>query len=290
MELGRVGIWAGGPWRDAARLAEARDAAAEVEALGYSALWRSGGFVPGVDEAFGRLLSATSRMVVASGILTVWHATPAQAAAAFIEFEREQPGRFLLGLGASHAHLVERLGESYVRPYSRVTSFLDDLDAIEPGVPRERRVLAALGPRMLALARDRAAGAHPYFVPVEHTARARQILGPGPLLAPEQAVVLETDPARARAIARRHTHVYLRAPNYVRNLRSLGFGEDDLAGDGSDRLVDAVVAWGDAEEVAARVGAHFEAGADHVCVQVLAEDADAFPLPGYRELAPALIG
>jgi probable F420-dependent oxidoreductase len=167
--------------------------------------------------------------------------------------------------------------------------YLNDLDRQDPPVPAGERVLAALGPRMLALSADRALGAHPYFVPVEHTARAREILGDGPLLAPEQAVVLEDDPQRARRIARTHVRRYLTAPNYVNNLRRLGFGDDDLAGDGSDRLVDAVVAWGDLGAVTKRVREHLQAGADHVCIQVLTESFDeVFPLAEYRALAGGL--
>ena len=155
-------------------------------------------------------------------------------------------------------------------------------------MPTDRRVLAALRPRMLELAAARAAGAHPYFVPVDHTARARDILGPGPLLAPEVAVVLEEDPARAREIARGYTTGYLGLPNYAGNLRTLGYDDDDVAGGGSDRLVDAVVAWGNAAAIAERVRQHHDAGADHVCLQVIADYA-AFPLAQYRELAAVLL-
>ena len=156
-------------------------------------------------------------------------------------------------------------------------------------MPPERRVLAALGPRMLELAAARSAGAHPYFVPVEHTARARAILGPGPLLAPEVAVVLEADPARARELARRYASTYLNLPNYTQNLRTFGFDDDDIGGGGSDRLIDAVIPWGDADAVAAAVRAHHDAGADHVCIQVVADRED-FPLDEYRVLAGALLG
>jgi probable F420-dependent oxidoreductase len=169
-----------------------------------------------------------------------------------------------------------------------MVEYLDALDTMGPVVAKDRRVLAALRPRMLELARERAAGAHPYFVPVEHTARARQTLGEGPLLAPEVTVVLDRDPARACDLARTFTAGYLTLPNYTNNLRSLGFGDDDLTGGGSDRLVDALVCWGDLDGVAARVGAHYAAGADHVCVQVLST-RESFPLAEYRELAPALL-
>ena len=170
-----------------------------------------------------------------------------------------------------------------------MVSYLDALDALPTPVPPQQRVLAALGPRMLELAARRAAGAHPYFVPVEHTARARTILGPGPLLAPELAVVLETDPTRARELAREYASIYLAAPNYTQNLRTLGFGDDDLSGTGSDRLIDALVPHGDPAAIASRVRDHLDAGADHVCIQVVA-GREGFPLAEYTELAPALLG
>lgn len=288
MELGRLGVWAGGPWLERARGAEAARAAAALEQLGYAAIWRSGGFEPSLSAAFAGLLAATRRLVVASGIVSIWHTAPAAAAAGAAALEQAHPGRFLLGLGVSHAHLVERTGQRYEHPCRRMGAYLDALDRDPRPVPSDRRVLAALGPRMLRLAGRRALGAHPYFVPVEHTRRARVVLGPGPLLAPEQAAVLETDPALARQIARTHASVYLAAPNYVRNLRRLGVDAADLASGGSDALVDRLVAWGSAEAVAARVRAHLDAGADHVCVQLLGRDPRAFPLDGYRRLAAAL--
>jgi len=282
MDLGRVGVWWSGTWRRADD--GSADVAAELEDLGYGALWSSGGFEPGLAERFGRLLSATTHMKVASGIVSIWASTPDEIARAAADLDALHPGRFVLGLGASHAAIVE----DYARPYARMVGYLDMLDAAGPVVAKDRRVLAALGPRMLALARERAAGAHPYFVPVEHTARARQILGQLPLLAPEVTVVLERDPTTARELARTFTAGYLTLPNYTNNLRSLGFGDEDLAGGGSDRLVDAVVAWGDVAAIAARVHEHHAVGADHVCVQVLST-GDSFPLTAYRELAPALL-
>lgn len=261
------------------------DVPAELEAFGYGALWSSGGFDPGLSPRFAAELEATAHLVVASGIVSIWATTPAELAPAVGDLEARFPGRFLLGLGASHAPLAA----AYRRPYSKMVDFLDQLDAAEPPVPPERRVLAALGPRMLTLAAERAAGAHPYFVPVEHTAAAREILGPGPLLAPEVTVVLEADPARARELARTFTTGYLGLPNYANNLRSLGYGDEDLAGGGSDRLVDAVVGWGDPERVAGRVREHLEAGADHVCVQVVS-DGGSFPIEAYRSLARLLLG
>ena len=283
MDLGRVGVWWSGSWRvtDEPTL----DVARELEALGYQALWSSGGFDPGLSPRFEELLASTSRIPVASGIVSVWTADPAAVGTAVAGLESRFPGRFLLGIGASHAPLVQ----DYRRPFAHVVAYLDALDALGTPVPPERRVLAALRPRMLELAATRAAGAHPYFVPVEHTARAREILGRGPLLAPEVAVVLQSDPAQARELARAYASIYLGLPNYTQNLRDFGFGDDDIAGGGSDRLIDAVIPWGDATTVAARVRAHHDAGADHVCIQVVAGRQD-FPLDGYRRLAAALFG
>jgi probable F420-dependent oxidoreductase len=192
----------------------------------------------------------------------------------------------LLGLGVSHAHLVERqTGRRFEHPVAVVRDYLEALAAAPTPVPREELVLAALGPRMLALARDATWGAHPYFVTPEHTRLARFVLGPDRLLAPEQAVVLETDPGRARAIARRHVEFYLRVPNYTSNLRRLGFAEADFANVGSERLVDAIVAWGDLDAIRRRVEAHLAAGADHVCLQVLTAEPDPLPLTEWRTLA-----
>ena len=283
MELGTVGIWWSRSWQvegDAAR-----DAAAALEQLGYGAIWSSGGFDPGLAPRFERLLSSTERVTVASGIVSIWPSPPEGIAAAVAELDAVHPGRFVLGLGVSHGPIVA----DYRRPLAHMVAYLDRLDTLGPAVARDRRVLAALGPKMLQLARDRAAGAHPYFVPVEHTARARQILGDGPLLAPEVTVVLERHPAEARRLARGFTTGYLALPNYANNLRSLGFTDDDVAGGGSDRLVDAVVAWGDVETVAGRVRQHLDAGADHVCIQVVPV-GEGFPLDQYRQLAAALIG
>ena len=281
MDLGRIGVWWSGSWRDPDD--PDRSVAPELESLGYGALWSSGGFDPGLSPRFEKLLASTRDVPVASGIVSVWASAPEDVGPAAAALEQRFPGRFLLGIGASHAVAVA----DYSRPYSKVAAYLDALDALPTPVPPQRRVLAALGPRMLELAAARSAGAHPYFVPVEHTARARAILGPGPLLAPEVAVVLETDPARARELARRYASTYLGLPNYTQNLRTLGFGDGDIEAGGSDRLIDAVIPWGDADALAAVVRAHHDAGADHVCLQVVADRQD-FPLDGYRELATTL--
>jgi probable F420-dependent oxidoreductase len=266
---------------------EIRDAAAELEELGYTAVW-----IPDVTgdamSAVEVLLRATTTAIVATGILNVWLNEPADVAARRAAWSPEWQARVLLGLGISHAVFIDRIEAGrWDRPVSRMRQYLDELDAAPVPVPRDARVLAALGPRMLELARDAAGGAHPYIVTPEHTATARSILGPDRILAPEQAVVLETDVDAARAVARGHLAGYLTLPNYTNNLRRLGFGDDDLAGGGSDRLVDAVVAHGDAEAIAARVRAHRDAGADHVCVQVLNADG-TIPRREWQELAPAL--
>ena len=291
MNLGKVGVWTfsfeAQPWT---RVAEA---AAEFEELGYGALW--------IPEAVGReaftesalLLGCTRRMVIATGIANIYARDPMAAAAAHRTLTEAYPERFLLGLGVSHAHLVEKVrGHAYKTPYSDMVAYLDRMDRSlymsPPPSTAPRRVLAALGPKMLALAASQALGAHPYFVPVSHTGEARSVLGPGPLLAPEMAFVLEKDPEKARAIARNHMSVYLRAPNYTNNLRRLGYTDADLEKGGSDRLVDDLVAWGEVDRVLARIQAHHQAGADHVCIQALAMDPEDLPLWQYREMASAL--
>ena len=283
MELGPIGVWWSGSWRAAGD--PDLNVAGELESLGYGTLWSSGGFDPGLSTRFGKLLEATERVTVASGIVSVWTAAPAGVGPAVADLEARSGSRFLLGLGASHSAIVQ----DYARPYTHVVDYLDALDALDPPLPAERRILAALGPRMLELAAARAAGAHPYFVPAEHTARARAVLGQGPLLAPEVAVVLETDRTKALELARQYAAIYLPLPNYANNLRRFGYGDADIDGGGSDRLIEAVIPWGDAETIATRIREHVQAGADHVCVQVVA-DFDKFPLAEYRELAPALLG
>ncbi|KOX03234.1 TIGR03620 family F420-dependent LLM class oxidoreductase [Micromonospora profundi] len=264
------------------------DAATELEDLGYSRLWFSGGFGENVAPRFREILDGTRRIGVASGIVSIWHSSPSEAAAFAQDAERAHPGRFLLGLGASHAVVVEGSGTTYRKPYSRMVEYLDGLDAA--GLPPERRILAALGPRMLELSRDRSAGAHPYFVPAQHTAEARAAIGPDRLLAPEVAVVLDADAAAARATARQYTSGYLALPNYTNNLRRFGWTDEDFAAGGSDRLVDALIPWGTAEEVAAGLDKHYQAGADEVAVQVLnGGDATTFPADAFRALAAVLI-
>jgi probable F420-dependent oxidoreductase len=272
---------------------EAREAAAEIDGLGYGALWV--GESHSGKESFshiGVLLAATRRIVVASGIANIWVRDATAMNAAANTLAEAYPGRFLLGLGVSHPPQIEHRGHEYRRPVAAMRSYLDAMEAAGyegPGPPeRVLRVLAALRRPMLELAREKADGAHPYFVPVEHTVRAREILGAGPLLAPEQAVLLETDPALARARAREHMAWYLTLPNYVENLRWLGYEDADFAGGGSDRLVDAIVAWGDEAAIQARVRAHLDAGADHVGIQPLAPGR-GLGLDQLGRLAPALL-
>ena len=280
MDLGQIGIWNSGLHDESPGAAgEIREAAVELEELGYGAIWL--GANPGVRHA-AALVAATSRIVVATGILNIWQYDAAEVAAEQAALAAEYPDRFLLGLGASHAELIK----DYRKPYSAMVEFLDRLDAA--GSRPQDRVLAALGPRMLALSRDRAAGAHPYLITAEHTAKARQILGTAPLLAPEIKVVLEEDPALARAAARAHLALYLTLPNYTGNLLRLGFGEEDLADGGSDRLVDATFAWGGMAAIRERVAEHQKAGADHVVLQVVTGDDVSLPRAQWRELAAGL--
>ncbi|MEV6929136.1 TIGR03620 family F420-dependent LLM class oxidoreductase [Dactylosporangium sp. NPDC051485] len=259
--LGGTGVWVNVLQREP--VAAQRVAVARIEELGYGSVWT--GEVVGGNDIFAQeavWLAATSRIAAGTGIANIWARHPGTARAAAALLGDAWPGRFLLGLGVSHAPMVEH----YDKPLQRMREYLDGLGDPPPGVPV---VLAALRPRMLELARERAGGALPYFVPPEHTAAARAALGPDRLLIPEQAVVVEADPAAARAVAREHTVGYLQLPNYVNNLKELGFTAEDLTGAGSDRLVDAIVAWGTPEAIAQRVRAHRDAGADHVLVQPL---------------------
>jgi probable F420-dependent oxidoreductase len=291
--IGRVGLWTF--QLDLQPVDAARAAVAEIEALGYGALWipEVAGRDPLVTAAL--FLGATERLVVGTGIAGIYSRDALAMACGQKTVAEAFPDRFLLGLGVSHQPAVEAMrGHTYGPPLAAMREYLDAMDAapylaVAPAAP-PARVLAALGPRMLELAATRASGAHPYFVPVEHTARAREILGPDLLLAPEQKVVLHTDRAVAHARARRAMAVYLGLPNYTNNLRRLGFTDDDFAHGGSDRLVDAIVAWGDEDAIRARIAAHHDAGADHVAVQVLPEQFGDLPVEEWRRLAPALVG
>jgi probable F420-dependent oxidoreductase len=287
VDLGRIGIWSRELRYNPDRGARA-SAAAELEDLGYTAI-----FIPDaggdVLTEIEYLLAATRRIALVTGVLNIWMHDPVDVATRRADLVARFGSRFLLGLGNSHAPLVESARRGpYTQPYSRMVGYLDALDAAAAAGPPSDRLLAALGPRMLSLSRARAGGAHPYLVPPEHTVLARQILGAGYVLAPEQAVVLDADQRRGHDLARNFVADYLRLPNYVRNLRRLGFGDDDVAGHGSDRLVDALVAHGDEEVIAARIRAHLDAGADHVCIYVLGGSDEALPLEAWRRLAPAL--
>jgi probable F420-dependent oxidoreductase len=255
--------------------------AANLEQLGFGAVWL-GGSPSGDLVQVEQLLDATSTLSLATGIVNIWQDDAHKVAASFTRIERRHPGRFLLGAGAGHREAIQR----YAKPYDALAEYVDVL--LGDGVPDQSLVLAALGPKVLRLAAERTAGAHPYLVPPEHTRRARTILGPAALLAPEQKVVLEADPDRARAIGRPKVQTpYLGLVNYTNNLRRLGWSDDDLSGGGSDALIDALVARGSAEEVAAQLTAHLDAGADHVAIQLLtAPGADL--LDAYRQLAQAL--
>lgn len=282
--VGRVGIWHGSwAWQGP----DAAEAIAELDELGYGALWL--GRADGIWDQLADLLGASRRITLATGIASVWLESAAGMAAHTNALDAAHPGRFLLGIGASHAPAVEaQTDQTYARPYSKVVEFLDGLDTTAPPVPVDQRVIAALGPRTVRLSGARALGAHPYLTTPEHTREARRILGDGPLLAPEQKVVLETDPGAARALGRaKVSNPYLRLPNYVNNLLRLGFSREEIDAV-SDAVVDALVAWGSPDDIAARVNAHHEAGADHVSVQVLT-DGDALPRAQYRELAKVLV-
>ncbi|GII66159.1 LLM class F420-dependent oxidoreductase [Sphaerisporangium krabiense] len=289
--LGRVGVWLARPCFDSA--ATSRAAAVTIEELGYRALWF--GELLGGKEALVNasiLLSATDDLMVATGIANIWARDATAVAAGANALAEAWEGRFVLGLGVSHAPLVRPRGHAYGRPVATMRAYLDAMDQAPYRAPLPEppaRVLAALRTRMLRLAAERAQGAHTYFVTPEHTMRAREILGPDPLLAPEQAFVLETGPDRARAAARAYMSFYLELPNYLNSLRELGWSDADFEGGGSDALVDAIVPWGDPDTVAERVRAHHEAGADHVCVQPLADTTDAC-VEQLRRLAPAVLG
>ena len=277
MNLKKFGVWAN---TDSLSAADAAAFAKRVEAWGYGALW--------VPEAVGReafsasswLLANTSRLVIATGIANIYARDAFASASAQKGLNEQSGGRFLLGLGVSHVPLVEGVRKSqYGKPVATMRAYLKGMaaafyKAVPPAAPPQT-VLAALGPKMLALSAEAADGAHPYNVPPEHTRRAREILGAGKLLCGEQGVMLETNPAEARAKGRRFLEVYLGLPNYVENWRRLGFGDSDFAGGGSDRLIDAVVAWGDEKAIRARIDEHWQAGADHVCVQALGAGAFA---------------
>jgi probable F420-dependent oxidoreductase len=290
--LGRVGVWSFALQRLTAE--DAGAAMRELELRGFPAVW--------IPESVGSkdvmahaaiLLGASDQAIVAPGIASIYARDPMAMAGGAKALAEAYPGRFVLGIGVSHAPSVALRGSDYGKPIETMTAYLDAMASAqyagpEPGEPVPL-VLAALGPRMLELAAARADGAHPYFVPVDHTPIARGALGPEPCLVVEQTAVLSTDPVEARRIGRAFARHYLALPNYANNLRRLGWSDEDIANDGSDSLIDAVIAWGDVDAIVSRVKAHLDAGADHVCVQLRAESSADPALAGYAELASALL-
>jgi probable F420-dependent oxidoreductase len=272
LELGQIGIWQRGT-------VLTPQFAQEVEKLGYGTLW-VGGSPDGDLQVVDTLLDATDHITVATGIVNMWKDDAATVGASYHRLEQRHPGRFQLGVGIGHPEATQE----YRKPYDKIVEYLDQLD--EAGVPTSRRVLAALGPKVLRLAAQRAAGAHPYLTTPEHTREARQILGQGPLLAPEQKVVLNPEPKQARAIGRPAVeNPYLRLVNYRKNLLRLGWQESDLDNGGSDRLIDTLALHGDAETIARGITAHLDAGANHVCIQALGPA----PLTAYQALSEVLL-
>jgi len=283
--IGPFGFWVGRRRLPTAERA-IRDVGAELDDLGVPALWLGGS--PTADLGIGeQLLAGSSRLLVGTSILNIWTEDPAVVAASFSRLTDAFGDRFVLGVGAGHAPTAEDSGQAYVRPLSRLRGFLDDLAGAEHPVPTDATMLAALGPKALELAAQRSAGALPYLTTPEHTRQARQIMGLDAVLVPEHKVVLLEDPDAARTVGRSILRSYLTLPNYLNSWRRLGFSDDDFAGDGSDRLVDAMVAHGDVDAVIPRLVEHLDAGADHVAVQALAPDG-GLPLAQWRQLAPAL--
>ena len=257
-DLGRFGVWIGGPVTP--------DEAVEIEKMGYGAVWAGGS--PDADLSFVEpILGATESLQIATGIVNIWKSPADQVAESYHRIEDAYPGRFLLGIGVGHPEAIDR----YRKPYDALVEYLDKLDAA--AVPTSRRVIAALGPRVLQLSKDRSAGAHPYLTTPEHTAQARQEIGPTTFLAPEHKVVLTTDTEHAREIGRQTVGFYLGLSNYVNNWRRLGFSETDVTKPGSDGLIDSVVAYGTPNQIAERLHEHLDAGADHVAIQVLGDRA-----------------
>ena len=292
MQLQPIGIWTGAFERQPA--SKLREAAAELEQLGYGAIWFS--------ESSGRealtqaalLLAATSDIVVATGIANIYGRDPVTMASAQKTLSEAYPERFLLGLGVSHIPLVEQLrGHAYEKPVAKMSGYLDAMDKAPytSAAPLSTyRVLAALGPKMLELAARRTNGAHSYNVTPEHTKIAREVMGPEPWICAEQAVVLETDATKAREIARSFLKLYLTLPNYTNNFLREGFTQEDCNNGGSDRLIDSIIAWGKVETIGKRIEGHRDAGANHVCIQVLTATPEALPMKEWRELAGVLLG
>ncbi|MEX1207003.1 MAG: TIGR03620 family F420-dependent LLM class oxidoreductase [Acidimicrobiia bacterium] len=285
-DLGRFGVFSWGVVTQPAT--EVRAAVRVIEELGYGAIWFPESRGREAFTAASLVLEATERIVVATGIASIWARDPMATAFGAFGLSEAYPGRFVLGLGVSHAPSVTRRGQQYLRPLQRMAEYLDALETVSTpiaGADAPAVVLAALGPRMLALGASRTTGVHPYFSPVEHTRLARELVGPGPLIAPEQAIVIDADAATARQTARAHMAGYLALDNYRRNLLRLGWPDRDLDEGGTDPVVDSVVGWGDAATVANRLRAHLDAGADHVSIQPL---GDPFGLDQLEVLATEL--
>ncbi|MGZ5395032.1 MAG: LLM class F420-dependent oxidoreductase [Mycobacterium sp.] len=285
MDLAGVGVWSSQlRYGDAGQAAEA---AAELDELGFTALWIPDVGGPVLDSV-DHLLSSTKQVVIATGILNLWMHEPADVAAAYASLSVKHGERFLLGIGVSHAPLIDSKEPGlYRKPLAATRAYLDAIDATDNPVPVGNRVLAALGPKMLELAATRSRGAHPYLVTPDHTGYAREHLGDGPLLLPEQTVFLTDDRGEARAVGTDWLRAYLALPNYANNLLRSGFTQEDIDSV-SDRLFDALIAWGDEDSVLRRVNEHLAAGADHVCVQVLTADPSEFPREQWRRLGAAL--
>ena len=292
--LGRVGIWTSA--LDLQPMSKAKEAVIELEELGFRCIWVPEAVLREPFASCGVLLEATKKITMATGIASMYARSAATMNAGWKTLTESFGNRFLLGIGASHQHLVEKLHKtSYDKPYSAMVEYLTAMDnalffGAAPTVA-PRRVLAALGPKMLKLSAEMGIGAHPYFVPVEHTSFARQILGPDALLAPEVAVVFDTNQQTARETARKFMLTYNRLPNYANNLLRLGWKQEDIAGPDkmpSDKMVDAIVAWGTLETITDRIKAHLDAGASHVSVQVLVADQTVLPMSQWRELATVL--
>jgi probable F420-dependent oxidoreductase len=273
-DLGRFGVFL--PTRSITP-----ELAKKIESLGYGAVWIGGS--PDADLAWVEpALAQTSSLQLATGIVNIWSAPAPEVAESYARIESAYPGRFLLGIGAGHREHTQE----YVKPYDAMVSYLDELDAAM--VPTSRRVLAALGPRVLRLAAERSAGAHPYLTTPEHTAKARELVGNSVFLAPEHKVVLTTDADEARALGRETVDLYFGLSNYVNNWLRMGFTQDDVTKPGSDRLIDAVIAYGTPAAVAQRLNEHLAAGADHVAVQVVGGRKEETLLPALSELAGPL--
>jgi len=292
LDLGRIGVWSAAPGRVSA--AEARATVEEIEDLGFRTLWYPESV--GAKESMGQgalLLSWTEKMIIASGIANIAARDPMAMATGARMLTDAFPGRFLLGIGSSTDLSLPQRGHDYAKPYTRMVNYLDGMEAFEHQTPPPAEpvevILAALGPRMLKLGAERSIGAHPSFTPVEHTAYARDLMGKGPILAPELPVLITDSRDEAREVGGQHMGYYLTRKPYMENMARLGFTEDDMQGSGSDKLFDSIVAWGDIDAIRARVDAHLEAGADHVCIEPLTREKSDPGMDQLRELAPALL-